>query len=182
MSAGARNKHELYRTVAAASSKALMIDSSKHYLEAVSLYRAAPERTKILLLVRDGRAVLYSGLKRRKERRVALDSWLRHYTRALPLLESQIAPGDILRVRYEGLAADPARELRRICEFIGVAFDAQMLDFGSRVHHVLAGNDMRLERGSTIRMDGAWRGRLTPDDLDYFERRAGALNRALGYE
>jgi hypothetical protein len=98
------------------------------------------------------------------------------------LLESQIAPRDILRVGYEALAADPARELRRICEFIGVAFDPQMLDFRSRVHHVLAGNDMRLDRGSTIRVDAAWRDRLTSDDLDYFARRAGALNRALGYE
>ena len=71
LSAGARNKHELYRTVASVSSKALLIDSSKHYLEAVSLYRAAPQRTKILLLVRDGRAVLYSGLKRGKARQAA---------------------------------------------------------------------------------------------------------------
>jgi len=37
MSVGARNKHELYRTVAAVSSKPLLIDSSKHYLESFSL-------------------------------------------------------------------------------------------------------------------------------------------------
>ena len=182
MSAGARNKHELYRTVASVSSKTLMIDSSKHYLDAVSVYRADPERTKVLLLVRDGRAVFYSGLKRGKARQVSLDSWLRNYTRALPLLESQIEPDDLLRVSYEDLAADPARELRRICEFIGVAYDAQMLDFRSRVHHVLAGNDMRLDDSSAIRVDTAWRDRLTRDDLDYFERRAGTINRALGYE
>lgn len=182
MSAGARNKHELYRTVACVSSKALMIDSSKHYLDAVSVYRAAPERTKILLLVRDGRAVFYSGLKRGKARPAALDSWLRSYTRGLPLLESQIEPHNLLRVSYEDLASDPARELRRICEFIGVAYDAQMLDFRSRVHHVLAGNDMRLDDSSAIRVDTAWRDGLTRDDLDYFERRAGTINRALGYE
>lgn len=182
MSAGARNKHELYRTVASVSSKTLLIDSSKHYLEAVSLYRAAQVRTKILLLVRDGRAVFYSGLKRRLARRVALDSWVRTYRRALPVLESQIPTRDMLRVGYEGIAADPARELRRICEFIGVAFDPQMLDFRSRVHHVLAGNDMRLANSSAIRADTAWRDGLTRNDLDYFERRAGALNRALGYE
>jgi hypothetical protein len=182
MSVGARNKHELYRTVASVSSKSLMIDSSKHYLDAISVYRAAPKRTKILLLVRDGRAVFYSGLKRGKAREAALDSWLRSYTRALPLLESQIEPCDLLRVSYENLAADPASELRRICEFVGVAFDAQMLDFRSRVHHVLAGNDMRLDDSSAIRVDSAWRDRLTRDDLEYFERRAGTLNRALGYE
>jgi hypothetical protein len=180
--AGARNKHELYRTVASVAAKPLLIDSSKHYLEAVSLYRADPDRTKILLLVRDGRAVLYSGLKRGKPRRVALDSWLKTYSRALPLLESQIPASDILRVRYEELAAEPARVLRRICEFIGIDYDVQMLDFRSRVHHVLAGNDMRFSDADAIRVDAAWRGGLTRDDHDYFERRAGALNRALGYE
>jgi hypothetical protein len=182
MSAGARNKHELYRIVASVSAKPLLIDSSKHYLEAVSLYRAAPARTKIVLLVRDGRAVFYSGLKRGKARREALNPWLRTYRRALPLLESQIATRDILRVNYESLAADPVRELRRICQFIGAAFDTQMLDFRSRVHHVLSGNDMRLANSAAIRVDTAWREHLKRDDLDYFERRAGALNRALGYE
>jgi len=182
MSARARNKHELYRTVASVSSKALMIDSSKHYLDAVSIYRADPQRTKILLLVRDGRAVFYSGLKRGKARQAALDSWLRNYTRALPLLESQIEPDDLLRVSYEDVAADPARELHRICEFIGVDFDEQMLDYRSRVHHVLACNDMRLAESSAIGVDAEWRDHLTRNDLDYFERRAGALNRSLGYQ
>lgn len=182
ISVGARNKHELFRTVASVSSKPLLIDSSKHYLEAVALYRAAPERTKIVLLVRDGRAVFYSGLKRGKPRREALSSWLLSNQRALPLLESQVAPSDVLRVSYEHLAADPERELRRICQFIGVAFDKQMLDFRSRVHHVLNGNDMRLADSAAIRVDTTWRERLTRDDLDYFERRAGVLNRALGYE
>jgi hypothetical protein len=181
LSAGARNKHELYRTVAAVSSKTLLIDSSKHYLEAVSLYRAAPQRTKVLLLVRDGRAVFYSSLKRGKARQAALDTWLRSLSRALPLLESQIPARDVLRVSYEDVAADPESQLRRICAFIGVAFDAQMLDFRSRVHHVLAGNDMRLDSSGTIKADTVWQDRLTRGDLDYFERRAGALNRALGY-
>jgi len=52
MAAGARDK--LYLAVASASPKPVLIDSSKHYLEAVSLFRAAPDRTKIVLLVRDG--------------------------------------------------------------------------------------------------------------------------------
>jgi hypothetical protein len=179
--AGARNKHELYRAVAAAAAKPVVVDSSKHYLEAVTLYRMAPERTKVVLLVRDGRAVFYSGLKRRMARRKALNAWLNTYRRALPVLESQVAPADLLRVTYEDLADHPARELHRICGFIGVDYDTQMLDFRSRVHHVLSGNDMRLADSAAIRVDAAWRERLGRDDLDYFERRAGALNRSLGY-
>jgi hypothetical protein len=182
LASGARNKHELYRTVAAVAARPVLIDSSKHYLEAVSLYRSAPERTKVVLLVRDGRAVFYSGRKRGKPRRQALNAWLLSNRRALRMLESQIPPRALLRVSYESLAADPARELARICEFIGVGFDAGMLDFRARTHHILSGNDMRLSSGAAIRPDTAWRERLDRNDLAYFERRAGALNRALGYE
>jgi hypothetical protein len=178
---GARNKHELYRVIASVTSKSLLIDSSKHYLEAVSLYAAAPARTKIVHLVRDGRAVFYSNLNRGKPRHVALDAWLNSNRRALRLLERAVARRDLLRVGYEQLVADPPRELMRICEFIGVPFDARMLDFRARVHHVLAGNDMRLASTAAIRADTAWCERLAPQDLEYFERRAGALNRALGY-
>jgi len=41
---------------------------------------------------------------------------------------------------------------------------------------------MRLADSSAIRLDTTWRDRLTRNDLDYFERRAGALNLALGYK
>lgn len=34
-----------------------------------------------------------------------------------------------LTVRYEDLTADPARELRRICEFIGVDYEPAMIDY-----------------------------------------------------
>jgi hypothetical protein len=178
---GARNKHLLYRVVAQTAGRSLLVDSSKHYLEAVALHQAAPEQTKIVLLVRDGRAVFYSGLKRGHSRRKALNAWLKTYRRALPLLETHVPAEDLLRVSYEELAENPVRELHRICRFVGVPFDPQMLEFRSLVHHVLSGNDMRLAATAAIQIDAAWRERLAKGDLDYFERRAGALNRALGY-
>ncbi len=177
----AHNKWLLFDVVGRLQSRLLMVDSSKHYLEAAALYLAAPRRTKILLLVRDGRAVFYSGLKRGRTRRVALDAWRRTYQRAEPLLSRVTRPGDLLRVRYEDVAEDPAWELQRICRFIGLRFDSRMLDFRSRAHHVANGNDMRLARRTTIRLDDTWRNALSPADVAYFERHAGALNRKLGY-
>jgi hypothetical protein len=178
---GARNKLMLFRLVSESVGKGILIDSSKHYLEATALYHAAPRNTKVLLLVRDGRAVLYSGLKRGYARRKALNAWRHTYSRAVPVLARQIDGKNLLRVRYEDLVANPAQELHRICGFIGVGFDVGMLDFRSRAHHVLNGNDMRLARSGTIRMDEAWKSKLTTEDLHYFETRAGQLNRDLGY-
>jgi sulfotransferase family protein len=39
-----------------------------------------------------------------------------------------------LTVRYEDLAADPATETRRLCDFLGVAWEPTMLDYGRFDH------------------------------------------------
>jgi Sulfotransferase family len=41
---------------------------------------------------------------------------------------------DGLTVRYEDVTADPERETRRLCEFLGVAWEPQMLDYGRFDH------------------------------------------------
>lgn len=178
---GARNKLELFRIVSETDSRSVVVDSSKHYLEAVALYGAAPRRTKVVLLVRDGRAVLHAMLKRGYSRRKALNAWQLTYRRALPVLRDRVASADMLLVRYEDLATRPAQELHRLCAFIGVEYESGMLEFRSRTHHLVNGNDMRLRRSSEIRLDEAWKQRLSESDLEYFEARAGALNRELGY-
>lgn len=178
---GAANKRLLFRVIAEVAEKRLLIDSSKHYLEAVTLYRSAPADTRVLLLVRDGRAVFYSYLKRGYRRNRALEAWRGTYARGLPLLREHVAQRDLIEVRYEDLVRDPRAELERVCAAVGTSFDARMLDFRARVHHVLNGNNMRFARDGTIRLDDEWRRKLSASDLRYFDSRAGALNRALGY-
>jgi hypothetical protein len=87
----------------------------------------------------------------------------------------------LLRVRYEDLTADPARELHRLCQFIGIKFDVDMLEFRAQRHHIANGNDMRFGKNPSIRTDQTWKSALSAADLAYFEARAGALNRRLGY-
>lgn len=176
-----QNKWLLFQAVADRVSRPVLIDSSKHYLEATALYVSEPKRTKVILLVRDGRAVFYSGLKRGWSRSEALNAWRRTYLRALPILSRQISPKDLAWVRYEDLAADPARELHKLCRFIGIGYDDAMLQFRSRPCHVVNGNDMRLRRSAAISVDETWKRALSDADLGYFERRAGSLNRTLGY-
>lgn len=158
-----------------------IVDSSKSYLKGVSLYLRHPDRVRILLLTRDGRAVLSSNLKRGQSRKQAILDWKGQYERALPLLRRHVPAEHVLQVTYESLTADPRSTLRHICDFVGLPFEEEMLSFRSKPHHVANGNRMRSSESSEIRSDDAWRSRLTPEDLRYFERKAGSLNRELGY-
>lgn len=49
-------------------------------------------------------------------------------------VEEARAHRDGLVVRYEDITVDPEREMRRICEFIGVEYEPAMVDYGTADH------------------------------------------------
>lgn len=178
---GLQNNLTLFDLVGERLDADYVVDSSKVYLKAVGLYKLAPERVRIILLIRDGRAVYHSMRKRGFERQFSLDSWYTHFRRALPLIERLVDQTHVLTVKYEDLATDPAHELERICAFAGLEFEPTMLDFKSKVHHNVNGNDMRFSNASEIRLDESWRSKLSEEEKQYFMMRAGWLNEKLGY-
>jgi hypothetical protein len=177
----ARNKVRLFDFLLEKSASDFVVDSSKHYVEAVHLYETAPEDTKIIFLVRDGRAVFNSGLRRGLTPRAALNAWNRPYARSLPVLEKRVPRKDWTTVKYEDLAKSPEVEMRKTCEFLGVPFTTEMLKISEIDSHIANGNRMRLRKDTAIRLDERWRDELPIEMLNYFERRAGDLNRDLGY-
>ncbi|MBI2471503.1 MAG: sulfotransferase [Planctomycetes bacterium] len=179
---GLKNKFILYDTVNSVLGTKLIVDSSKSYLECVNLYKMSPESVRIILLVRDGRAVFYSGLKRSFPRKESLNSWKNVYARVLPLLKKNVNPNHVLQIRYEDLATSTKNELIKICNFIGLEFEEEMLNFKNKTHHITNGNEMRFNNSSTIKTDMIWKQKLSLNDLKYFNVRAEKINRQLAYE
>ena len=175
------NNRLLFETVRRVAGKRCVIDSSKSYLKALAYYKAHPENTRIISLSRDGRGVFYSGLHRGVGLRNALDAWRLHYARSRSLYRGYVSREHILNIRYESLATDPESELKRLCEFLRIPYEIEMLKFLDKEHHITNGNNMRFS-SSVIRLDEKWRNGLTPGQLDYFRRHAGKLNASLGYE
>lgn len=160
----------------------MIVDSSKSYLKAVGLYLKRPDKIRLIFLTRDGRGVMFSNLKRNRSRRHGLYHWKKYYSRSFPLFRSNVSEEHMLHVRYEDLASNSTKELTRICDFLGIQFEASMLDYASHVHHITNGNNMRFSKSSTISLDISWHDKLSESDQHYFERKAGRLNRQLGYE
>jgi hypothetical protein len=175
------NNFALFDLVKEAARATLVVDSSKAYVKGLAMYRRHPERVRAILLSRDGRGVLYSRMLEGVPREVGLKSWNNYYRRALPLIEKIIPTEHLLRVKYEELASDPAGSANRIFEFMGLPQLQGDIQFAARIQHMPEGNDTRLRGLSTIKLDEAWRRELGQDDLDYFERQGGAINRRLGY-
>jgi len=106
--------------------------------------RAAGARIKFIHLIRDGRAVTASMLRKRWKNRItsmwrAARQWRYDVRRNHRLLKRQPAADQIM-VRYEDLIADRHAELSRICDFLGMQYDPTMIEFWNGDHHPAGGN------------------------------------------
>ena len=180
---GVANTFYLYDVIRETWGRQLVVDSSKNPYKALALHETRPEQVRLILLIRDGRGVYHSRRKSGVPPKQSLNSWLQYNQRADALLKRHIPPEHRMVVHYEELATDPGAVLARVCDFLGLAFEATMVDLSAGVRHIVNGNqNATFLRGGGIRLDEEWRQAMNASELDYFNRKAGALNVALGYE
>jgi len=175
------NTFIVYDTIREILKVDIVVDTSKDYLNAICLYKKKPDNFRIIFLVRDGRGVFYSGLKRGYSLKNSIEVWKNYYLRSYNLFNKFIPASHILHIKYEDLAIDPKKTLNIICKFLGINFEENMLNFTNFIHHVANGNDMRFNKNSKIKLDVSWKEKLSSEQKRYFENIAGGLNRQLGY-
>jgi hypothetical protein len=178
----AENSWSVVDAMAAVGGSRFVVDSSKSPVRLKLLCMMRPDRVRIVHLVRDGRAVTASAMRRRRmSASTAARIWKRD-NRNLDVMLRTIPRRFMVDIHYEALCEDPARELKRICEFLGVAFEPEMLMLWERPVHNIPGNPMLFDRRlRTITQDERWRRDLSDHDVRAFEHTAGRLNRSLGY-
>lgn len=177
------NSLSVFEAVRLVAGTPVIVDATKNPARMKGFYLADSKTPfRIVHLLRDGRAVCFSRMRRENttmERAAAV--WVKEQ-RKQRLARLTMPANIVLEVRYENLAADPSRELARICEFLGLTFEKGMEDFRNHRHHVIGGNPMRYRAGErAIISDERWRKELTDSDLATFEKVAGKSNRRLGY-
>lgn len=175
-----RRNFELSRVICELQDRDVFLDGSKDAPRLLHFARSGLWRVRTIFLTRDGRGVVNS-LKTRKNLSVdrAAEDWvttIRENLSTVRLLD----PREVITVRYEELCANPDGTLARVWDWLGIGHPPLGQDFRAGDFHIL-GNEMRLRRSAEIKLDERWRRELDADALQRFERRAGALNRALGY-
>lgn len=143
-----------YRKILHKSGKEVIIDSSKNIDRAELLATDESMDVYLVHIVRDGRAVTWSYMKKYHKALFYAYSWLTYYIK-MALLKKRIRTGYI-RVDYEDLVKEPVFELKRILNNMGYAFEPGMMQFRSNNNHQIGGNDMRFHKSVVIKEDRDW--------------------------
>lgn len=189
----------IYRAVQQVSGADVIVDSSKRPSMAYVLRGTSGLRLTCVQVVRDPRGVAHSFGKvvpltpssdvgefmpRSTARKVA-----RRWVTVNSLVRGLRRFGvPSLTVRYEDLACDPVRELRRVARLQGVTDDALdtgfLTDDGLRVKraHLVAGGRIRLVDGVLpIRLDEKWRTDMHPRQRRLVSALTAVSRRRYGY-
>ncbi|MED5370972.1 MAG: sulfotransferase [Myxococcota bacterium] len=163
--------HTLFSQHAQADGKPHWINKNPSYvLRLPQLVQLFP-RMRFIHCVRDGRAAAASVLTRPWGPKTVPEAAQWWGSRVLQGLRFQQAyPQHALIVRYEDVLAEPERTLGAVQQWLGVP-DGQLVQ-----QHLEAGFSFDPSRGE------AWRERLSAQDLADFDRIAGKILRACGYE
>jgi hypothetical protein len=162
-----------------------------HQIEAYFIY-----------LVRDGRAVMNSYLRKYKtwDMEAAAHKWV-DKTRQSEALFEAFDPRRKIQIAYEDLASNPAQVISKLCELLQLDYQPDMLEYWKHEHHDISGNggvytliqryqklaasetrevngqDYYQKADFAIKLDLRWLKELPPDQLAIFERVAGEVNR-----
>jgi hypothetical protein len=179
-------------------------EKTPNYVDRMAQISAVLPEARFIHLIRDGRDVAMSRIKRSLKDPPPMARVARNWKRRIKRAQREGAKLDhYLELRYEDLVMDTEGVLRQICEFIELEFDSAMLTYYERAEERMSemAHDLKPVDGKPLRPGeermqahkmtqeppspdaiGRWRKRMDAADLETFERVAGDLLADLGYE
>lgn len=174
--------------ISAITQKSIIVDSSKNPAQLYELIKAKQNdwNLKVIHLIRDGRAVSWSHVKRAKRKgkktsfRGAVIRWLFINIKILNL-RSLLSNSDYIMIRYEDLCREPETTISKICQKLSLPFDASMVKLKKGDKHNIGGSPHRFDSGQEIQLDRSWESKVTFAQRLFFNVAVGFLRRKLGY-
>lgn len=164
--------------------KGIIVENSKYISIAEELLKKTGE-WKILVLTRDPRGIALcnkmAGARKRVLRPVQgkIDLFVSFARRATELIRQE----NVLHVRYEDLCRNAFETIERMCEFLEVSFEREMLSFKKNKGHLLMGNHMMHDSNEVIREDLDWCYELSRGEKILFTREDIRLTyKKIGYD
>lgn len=194
--------HAVYAAAQQVSGARVLVDSTKEAATLHILRHVPGLELSVVQLIRDPRGVVYSWSKKVRRPEVEdedsvaafMPVWstglvTRRWVTANALVSLAARLGvPSIRVRYEDLIAQPARELLRMVQLVSAELPADALAFldgGALLlppTHTLAGNPMRFSSGRMVlRADEAWRSELPAGKRRFVSVATWPMRRHYGY-
>ncbi len=165
---------KLYQSLASSTRARVIVDSSQHIAHTLLTSELPEVAPRIIHLVRDPRAVVYSwsrartwptrsgGIMLQRGALTAIRGWVTHNMKLMGHLSRSRVPH--LLLRYEDFAEHPADTMRKVLTFVGEDTEASA---GSIVlvgeTHIIRANPLRFHRGAlSITPDDEWMTALSP--------------------
>jgi len=194
---------EFYRLYARANHKSRCGDKTPLYALHIPAIKELLPEARFVHIIRDGRDVALSFRKFWCSPGESMEIQAKFWSDTVTTCRTQgLKCGHYLEVHYEQLITDPLSTLRRICDFIELRFDPQMMSYventpkrlkelGPRILKdgivvPMEDQQLRLQQLTTSPPDisriHVWRQEMTPEETMCFEAIAGETLRAFGYE
>jgi Sulfotransferase family len=180
----------VFETYAADRGKPRWGDKTPMYMQYLPFLEELFPSARFLHLVRDGRDVALSFLAMPEG--IVTQTWAHPRSvadfacqwtteiQAAQRLGARVGADRYREVRYESFVAEPVSELQKICSFVGLPFEEDLLRHSESTASVKP-HQQSLKRPLTPGIRN-WRAEMAPGDAAAFEDVAGELLVALGYE
>jgi Sulfotransferase family len=125
------------------SGKPHLVEKTPRHIRCLATIRQHVPSAKIVMMVRDGRDVAASLMRRFDDLGAGVQRWLEDSR----FVAREIGSPDTFLLRYEDLVSNPARELDRCCAFVGIPFYPEMLRYHETVQLWFGETEIRLGSG-----------------------------------
>ncbi|HXX42999.1 MAG TPA: sulfotransferase [Chthoniobacterales bacterium] len=145
-------------------------------------------QAKLLLTMRDPRALLAAQIaleKKRNTKRFSVYYVVAHWLSAAELARKiQAGSEKGLVVRYEELACEPTTSMKKVCDYLEIDFDPDVVLNPTKAGQAWGGNSAAGIRFSEISTEPVtrWQGELTKDEIGWVEWHCHDLMPEFGYE
>jgi hypothetical protein len=160
----------------------VVVDNSKDPGHAVYLLHQRVIPAHIVFIVRDGRATVWSKMRRTG---ISIHTAARHWartTRAMLAMYRMLGSERSTWIRYEDLCADPRWTMDDFAERLGLDPGGFLPAPVHPQHHIGGTPGFSGITFDAIRLDTRWRDEMPAAAVTQFESIAGDLNRRLGYQ
>lgn len=168
----------IYEYLAARSGKLRWVDKSPSNTHCIlMLFREFPD-AKFIHIIRDGRDAAQSFHRRwRYSPQLTVYRWKKTVFEGMKQ-GAMLPAGHYLELRYESLTADPDREMKRVCDFLGIDYDSAVVQSTMRF---MDPSNSDAVSGRIVKNSGKWQVYFSPLQIENIESIAGDALASLGY-